>query len=193
MFNRGKEFLKKENDETREILKIWNQLGCLKVEYNKIGENIRNAIINHLSNAYPSLQGKKSRTVVQLRDECYVTNNIIKFVKSILMPKILRNDPIKWDKIIPEPVPYVDVSPAMWCLEPFGVHIQSRIKNNVDRVYYQNVLKCLVQKIFNNLKEENNLYEKIKLNLNNFRERMNKLSNDIDLHQVRDKTRIKSS
>lgn len=181
MFSKAEEFLSSENDETRSVLETWKHLEISKRKYNEIGEKVRKAITNHLSESYPSLKDATS-SEPNPKENCYVTVCVVKFVECKLQPIILKKESIDWNKMIPDPFLYEDVRPKMWSLEPYGVHIQSENKNDVNREDYQNAMKNLIPKIDDNLRQLDITYGKINSDLKIFREKMNILSNGIELH-----------
>lgn len=184
LFEKAKDFLKDKDNKTREILTLWNQVDesledSLSFEYNKVGKRIRKKIREKLHEAYPSFQPKEAR-FVKIHDNCYVMDNIIRFVGFTLKPKFLKNEPVDWKKILEKQF-YRDVEPPIWSLNCHGVCIQSENENNVNKKYFQNVMEYLTQSIYGDLEKLNKLEEKIYKNLNDFKEKMSQLTIDIDL------------
>lgn len=184
LFEKAKDFLKDESDQTREILGFWEQIDenlkdSLSFKYNEIGKKVKEKILKSLHEAYPLLQPEEAR-FVRVHDNCYVSNNIIRFVEFTLKPKFLKNEPVNWEKILEKQF-YDDVEPPIWSLNCHGVCIQSENENAVDKKHFQNAMENLIQSISYDLKQLNKLEEEIDNNLKDFKEKMNRLTIDIDL------------
>lgn len=184
LFGKAKKLLKDESDQTREILGLWNQIDenledSLSFEYNKMGKKVEEKIIKSICKAYSSLQPEEAR-FVKIHDNCFVTDNIIRFVESSLKPKFLKNEPIDWEKILEKQF-YHDVKPPIWSLNCHGICIQSENESDVYQKNFQNVMKDLMQSIRHQLKQLDELQEKIDTNLKDFKEKMHRMTVDIDL------------
>lgn len=184
LFEKAKRFLKDESDETREILRLWTQIGeipedSLLTKHNRIGKELREKITAKLREAYPSLQAEEAK-YVKVHDNCFVTNNIIGFVESALKPKCLENEAVNWEKVLEKEF-YNDVEPPIWKLICHEVCIQSENENDVDKTSFQQVMTNLIQHIRSDLRQQSELEEEINTALQDFRERMHRLTVDIDL------------
>lgn len=185
LFEIAKEFLKDEDDHTREILRLWNRIDesledSLSSEYNKIGEKVVKRIIKSIHKEYSSLKAISKPTLVKYRDECYVTHNIIRFVEFSLKPKLLKNESVDWEKILAIET-YENTEPKIFILACHGVCIQSKDESNVQKQRFQNMMQDLMQSILHKLKQLEGLQEKIDKNLKDFIEKMHRMSVDIDL------------
>lgn len=181
LLSQGKEFLKSRNDETRKILDIWNKLELSKNKYNEIGKRVRSKIEERLSKAYPSLKGLESRRV-GATSVCYVRNNIIGFIEYSLKPIFLENGKVDWEKIL-HIEPYKDTF-RLEDNEQCDVFIQSKNKTDVDIIKFGNVMEKLKLNVLDDLKQLTDLHNNIEGKLEDFKGKMNRLSNRIDLSLI---------
>lgn len=180
LLEQGKDFLKSRNDETREILELWNELEHSKEEHNRIGKRIRNKIVEHISKAYDSLESKEAR-FVKATDNCYIPDTIIEFVDFYLKRAFLENKTLNWDKILRVEY-YGDVE--NWILAGCGKHIQSKKKNDVSKKSFRNSMKKLKPKTLSDLKQLESVSRNIVEKLEEFKKKMKHLSNLIDLSLI---------
>ena len=181
LFRRGKEFLKSENNQTKKTLKIWNFLKTSEVKYNKLGKGIRVKIAENLSESYPSLKGLKEGVEKPL-DNCYFKDNILGFVDEKLRRFFLEDKPIDWKKIRLNQSHYGDTKIPMYLLFGYpGTLIQSKNIEDTDIESFQNVMEKLKPMIEEKLKQQPELHESIEQNLEEFKEKMNSLSNELSL------------
>jgi len=183
LLNQGKEFLKIRTDETRKILEIWTQLEHSKDKYNEIGDKIKKTIDEHLAEAYPSLKSLESRFLDSHRlADCYVRNNIISFIERSLKQAFQENGEIDWKKIL-HIERYEDTVKPTFRLVDYDVLIQSKNENDADIMCFGNVMEKLKPKILDHLQQLSILNQTLEGNLKEFNEKMNCLSNSIDLGQ----------
>jgi len=182
LFRRGKEYLKSENNQTRKMLKIWNCLKTSEVKYNKLGKGIRVKITENLSESYPSLQGLEKRRMHPRLDNCFLKDNILSFVEEKLRRFFLENKPIDWKKIRLNQSHYGDTKIPMYILRGYSdTLIQSKNIEDTDIESFQNAMEKLKPMIEEKLKQQHELHESIEQNLEEFKEKMNSLSNDLSL------------
>lgn len=187
LLNQGREFLKSKNDETKKILETWNLLKSTKDKYNETGEKVKNRIEKHLSETYPSLKRLEAKFVNPHRKNCYVIDNIIGFVIFYLIPVFLKKKDVDWSKIlhIYPTIPPKDYA-GIWELAGNGTLIQSKNNSHVNKKRFQKVMEKLKPKILSDLEQLDNLDLDMKQRTKEFKEKMNRLSNLIDLSMISD-------
>lgn len=181
LFRRGKDFLSSENDQTRQVLKIWNHLKTSEVEYNKLSKEVRVRISKNLSKSYPSLKGLKEGFEKPF-DNCYFEDNILSFVVEKLIQFFLEDKPIDWKKIRLKQSYYGDTKIPMYVLIGYpSTLIQSSNIEDTDMKSFQNVMEKLTLRVTQDLKELQELHESIEGDIKKFKKVMNSLSNSISL------------
>lgn len=185
LFEKAKELLKNESDQTREILALWNRIddsleNSLPFEYNKTGKKVVKKIIKSLHESYSSLHAIEKSTLVKRHDNCYVIDNIIRFIEFSLKPKFLKDELVNWEKILLKEL-YEDITPNIWILSCHGVCIQSGDESDVDKKRFRKVMEDMMQSIYHDLKQLDELQEKTEKNLKDFKEKIHRMIVDIEL------------
>jgi hypothetical protein len=183
-FDAGMEFLSSRSDCTSEILEIWKKAEDLKDEYNEIGEQAQKKIHDCLLTAYPSLQGLESlESKGASSPDCYLIGNVTQLIWFAFREPFLKDGKISWESIIFEE----RIEEDMWKLtsnSAWRVFIQSRNQSDVSEKHFKKTIQDLLLSISEDLKRLDILQRKITQNLGRFREKMNALTVDIDLHNL---------
>jgi len=181
-FEVGREWLNSKSDSTRKIWQKWKEIEGLKSKHNDMGNETKKKTGDYLSKAYPSLKSLEAGKVGS-QDCCYVIDNIINLVWYRLKESFLRNGHLDWGNIRFEE----EQEDNVWrlvCNLAWRVFVQSKNREDIDKEHFKNIMESLFLETSKELRELNELRDKIVQSLGDFRGKMNSLTIDIDLKKV---------